>query len=83
MSHQIEDLRAHLFATLEALRSKDAPMDIERAKAVAEVSRAIIDSAKVEVDLVKVVGGKGTGFITEKPPVPGTPRLVKGRDAQG
>jgi hypothetical protein len=38
---KIEDLREHLFATLEGLRDKDAPMDVERAKAIAEVAREI------------------------------------------
>lgn len=82
---KIDDLREHLFATLEGLRDKDNPMDVERAKAIAEVAREIVSSAKVEVDHMKVAGGKGSGFIAieEKPTVPGQPRLVKGRDMQG
>jgi hypothetical protein len=59
----IEDLRAHLFATLEGLRDKDKPMDIDRAKAVADVAQTLINSAKVEVEHLKIVGGTGTGFI--------------------
>lgn len=66
--NKIDDLRNHLFATLEALRDKDEPMDLERAKAVADVARVIVDSAKVEVDMLKVTGGlSGTGFIPESP----------------
>jgi len=50
------DLRDHLFATLEALQDKDAPMDIERAKAIAGVAQVLINSAKIEVDLVNTIG---------------------------
>lgn len=56
MKNKIEDLRNHLFATLEALQDKDNPMDIDRARAVAEVAGVIVDSAKVEVDYVKLTG---------------------------
>jgi hypothetical protein len=62
--HSIDDLRTHLFDTLRALRDPTTPMEIDRAKAIAEVSRAVIDSAKVEVDYLRVVGkAYGTGFI--------------------
>jgi len=53
----IKDLRDHLFETLEMLKDTDAPMDLERAKAIVDVSQTIINSAKVEVDLVKAVNG--------------------------
>ncbi|KIP17052.1 hypothetical protein KY49_6729 [Burkholderia sp. MSHR3999] len=61
----IEDLRKHLFETLAQLRSKEQPMEIERAQAIAQVAQVVINSAKVEVEYLKIVGGKGTGFITE------------------
>lgn len=70
MKNKIEDLRNHLFATLEALQDEDKPMDIERAKAVAQVSQQIIESAKVEVKFMETVGGKGSGFIPETPRQP-------------
>ena len=46
------DLRNHLFATLEALQDKDDPMDISRAKAIADVSQTLINSVKVEIDFI-------------------------------
>ncbi|RQZ74819.1 MULTISPECIES: hypothetical protein [Burkholderia] len=61
--NNLEKLRQHLFATLESLADKEKPMEIERAKAVAEVAQVIINSAKVEVEHQKVAGGKGTGFL--------------------
>jgi len=62
--NKIEDLRNHLFETLEALKDPDKPMDLERAKAVAGIAKEIIQSAKVEVDFLCVTGGmQGSGFI--------------------
>ena len=63
MKNKIEDLRNHLFAALEALGDKENPMDIERAKAISDVAQTIINSAKVEVDYLKVAGGRGTDFL--------------------
>jgi len=78
----IDDLRQHLFATLEGLRDKDHPLDLERAKAVADVARVLVDSAKVEVQFLQVTGAlKSTGFLpdgdeptTPRPALPGRTR---------
>lgn len=81
MQNKIDDLRNHLFATLEALRDEERPMDIERAKVIAAVAQTVINSAKVECDYLEITGAKGSGFIPyESPAPPGThqaPRLVK------
>ena len=64
MKNKIEDLRNHLFATLEALQDEAAPMDIDRARAVADVAKVIVESAKTEVKFMAVTGAEqGTGFI--------------------
>lgn len=63
MKNKIEDLRNHLFAALEALGDKESPMEIERAHAIADVAQTIINSAKVEVDYMKIAGGRGTDFL--------------------
>jgi len=55
--HTIDDLRAHLFGTLAALRDKDSPMDIDRARAVSQVAQTVIDTAKVEVEHIRAIGG--------------------------
>jgi hypothetical protein len=66
MANTIDDLRSHLFETLAALKDKDAPMDLDRAQAVAEVAKVIVESAKVEVSFLKVTGAlKSTGFLPE------------------
>lgn len=62
----IDDLRTHLFDTLAALKNKDNPMDLDRARAVAEVARVVVDSAKVEVEFLKTTGAlKSTGFLPD------------------
>lgn len=67
MKNKIGDLRNHLFATLEALQDEDKPMEIERAKTIADVAQVIVNSAKIEVDFIRATGrDKGTGFIPEE-----------------
>ncbi len=66
MKNKIEDLRNHLFATIEGLLDEETPMELDRAKAVADVAQVIVNSAKIEVDFIKVTGrSEGTGFIPE------------------
>lgn len=65
--NSINDLRKHLFDTLLALKDKDNPMDIDRARAISETAQTIINSAKVEVDAMRVAGGHGSGFFSELP----------------
>ena len=78
MKNKLLDLRNHLFATIEAVLDPDEPMDIERARAVAELAQVTINSAKVEVEYLRVTMGiKGSGFIIEDqagPPVEDKPR---------
>jgi hypothetical protein len=61
----ITDLRGHLFDTLRRLKDKDNPLEIERARAISDIAQTIINSAKAEVDYLRVAGGKGSGFIPE------------------
>jgi len=66
VKNKMDDLRNHLFETLEALKDKEHPMEIERARAVAQVADVIVETAKVEVRMLEVTGGKGSGFIPEQ-----------------
>jgi hypothetical protein len=61
----IGDLREHLFDQLERLKKSELdPMDLERAKAVANVGKVIVDSAKVEVQFLRTTKAtQGSGFI--------------------
>ncbi len=62
-TNNIKDLRIMLFTTLERLLDKEDPMDATQAKAIANLGRVIVDSAKTEVDVMKLLGGTGSGFI--------------------
>lgn len=60
--NKIEDLRNHLFEAIEML--KDGEIEIDKAKAIADISQTIINSAKVEVDFIKTTGStRDTGFL--------------------
>lgn len=59
----IADLRGHLFAALRGLTDPEKPMDIERARAVSDMAQTIINSAKVEVDYLRVSGSRGSQFL--------------------
>lgn len=60
----VTDLRKHLFDVLEQLKDKKNPMEIERARAIAEVAQTVINSAKVEVEFAKATGlTTDSGFI--------------------
>lgn len=79
MKNRVEDLRNHLFETIERLKDEEKPMEIDRARAVSEVARVIVESAKVEVDHLRALealgvrveinadGSVGTGFIGAAP----------------
>jgi hypothetical protein len=63
MSGNITTVRDHLLATLAELRDKTAPMDVARARAIAEVAGVLVDTARVEIDYLRAVGGKQAQFL--------------------
>jgi len=65
----INDLRDHLFETLEALRAEKNPMNVDRAHAIAHVSQTIINTGRLECDYMELLGGTGTGFCPEEEPM--------------
>lgn len=81
----IKDLRDHLFETIEALKDPDKPMEITRAQAISDVAQTIINSAKVEVDMIKAVSGSSVGDrkffgvpeeTRELPAIPAGPKRI-------
>jgi len=69
MKNTITDLRNHLFETLESLKDQEAPMEIERAKAISDVAQVVINSAKVQLQFMELVGeGKNASFFGARPP---------------
>lgn len=59
----IDNLREELLGTLADLRRKENPMEPDRARAIAQVASVIVDSARVEVDYLKVVDGTSSAFL--------------------
>ena len=77
MKNSIEDLRNHLFETIELL--KDGKMETGTVKAITNAAQGILNSAKIEVDFIKAMGGigEGTGFIPLKPKKVDMKKLTK------
>jgi hypothetical protein len=76
MKNKIEDLRDHLFETIELLKDEHDPMDLERAKVICAVAQTLIHSAKVEVDFCRETGAVyGSGFIPSEPRLINTKKL--------
>jgi len=76
VKNRISDLRNHLFSALEALADPDKPMDIERARAIADVAQTVINSAKVEVDFIKAMSEAGGKNIQPSEFLDNRPRLL-------
>lgn len=78
----LKGLRDHLFDTIERLKDKDNPMEVERARAIADVAGVILDSAKVEIGYMRVTGAASeSDFIStsERPrslPPAAPPRAI-------
>jgi hypothetical protein len=74
----MDDLRNHLFAALEGLADEEKPLDLERAKAIADVGKVLVESAKVEVAFLKVTGAtKSTNFLPDATEEPTTPKPAR------
>lgn len=75
MKNKLSDLRDHLFAQLEAVREADhdnLAKEVQRAQSVSDISRVLIESAKVEIDYFRHIGGEhsASSFIESKPALP-------------
>lgn len=75
MKNKLSDLRDHLFVALENLADADPEkleIAVRKADAISNVAKVIVDSARVEVDYMRHVGGtvEGSAFIESKPALP-------------
>ena len=77
MSTTMDDVRKALMDTLSDLRDKDKPMEVDRARAVAQVAGVLVDSARVEVEFLKLSQGHQSKFIAPES-VPELPKGVVG-----
>jgi hypothetical protein len=75
----IADLRAALFDALQGVKA--GTLDLDKARAINEIGKTLVDTAKVEVDYLRVTNGDKAPFIDGSPeaqPQPGTPALPPG-----
>jgi hypothetical protein len=77
MSQDITTLREHLFATLTGV--KDGSIDIERARAVNEIGKTLVDTARVEVDYLRATGGGESEFLAGSTSSENLPPGITGR----
>lgn len=77
--NKLDDLRNHLFETLEALKDEEKPMDVDRARAVAEVAHAIINSAKLELRFLELKGQEAESDFLAKPDRPALAAVNKAK----
>lgn len=73
----INQVRQALLETLADLRNRETPMDIERAKAVAQVAGVLVDTAKVENEYLKITGNENSNFLAQPDEYSGLPRIDK------
>lgn len=59
----INEVRQSLLATLADLRNRENPMDVDRARAIAQVAGVLVDTAKVEVEYIKAAGADRSDFL--------------------
>ncbi len=68
MSKNIDDLRTFLFETLEGL--KDGSINPAVANAINTVSKTVIDTAKTEIEFLRVSGSISSAFLEPPKKVP-------------
>ncbi len=80
MKNKLTDLRNHLFETLEALKDEANPMEVDRAKAISDVGQTLIETAKLELKFLELMGSadKPTKFFDEHQPLEAVKLLSAG-----
>jgi hypothetical protein len=66
----MNDLRQHLLDTLASLRDKTNPMEPDRARAIGHVASVLVDTARVEIDYMRAIGGDRLEFLETDPGAP-------------
>ena len=70
MSKTPEDLRERLFAAIDGV--KDGSLDIDKARAINDLSQTIVNLSKVEVDYARATDSKSR-FLSAPDPAPAPP----------
>ena len=75
-NNNITDLRSVLFEALQGIKA--GTMDIDKARAINEISKTIVDTAKVEVEFIKATGGAKSSFLAPAQDMPALPAGISG-----
>ena len=74
----ITHVRQHLLNTLAALCDKTSPMEPDRARAVAQVASVAVDTARVEIEYLKLTGQDHSTFLQPEAPPATLPNGITG-----
>lgn len=83
MKNKIQHLRDHLFEQIEAIKEAQGKEQLEselaKGRGITELSKVIVDSARLEVDAMKLLEGttEGTGFMQLTSAYDAAPTLPK------
>lgn len=66
--NKMQDLRNHLFETIELLLDDESKLSVDKAKAIADVAQVIVNTAKVEIEFIRTIDKtdgiyKSNGFL--------------------
>lgn len=79
--NNMTDLRAALFDTLRGIQ--EGKVDLDKAKAINELGKTLVDSARAENDYIRATGANaGSGFIAP-PALPSLPGSTSERTGSG
>lgn len=72
-THTVDDLRTRLFDAIDAV--KTGALSIDQARQISDLAQVVVNSAKVEVDHLRLVDGARSKFLpapehTAEPPEP-------------
>lgn len=63
MSHDISALRTHLFDAIAGVKA--GSLDLDKARAINELGKTLVDTAKVEVDYIRATSGSATSTFIQ------------------
>jgi hypothetical protein len=73
VSQDLSALRAHLFDALQGVKA--GTLELDKARAINELGKTLIDTAKVEVDYLRVTEGGESSFLDTAVGAKNTPEV--------
>ena len=76
VKNKMSDLRNYLFEGMERLLDEDDKFGAKEGTALAQLGKAIVDSAKAQIQAAKLTGGKIPAEFVEYPILDSQPRQL-------